>query len=313
MHFSRSRWIPNRTRLFGSGLEIAAKIQICLENQGYRVITASNAQQALNQLYHQGHLIDLVITDYLMPGMNGIDLLKTIRKDSPTLPVIIMTAYATKNLALEAMKNHCTGFVEKPFKPNQLLDEIERIKTYHYQNEKSDDLDDHLPRIVHQINNPLAVINGTAELILKERPKSEELQNNARNILEAARQIGRINKIIMEADRLDRKKFKPVQIDKLLGNCLDMFTTLFHSKNISVKEKISDHMLCVRGSQFELEQVINNLILNGLEAMEDRPVKRLCITLLPSVDSATLDITIEDTGCGISEELLPNIFKPYVK
>jgi DNA-binding NtrC family response regulator len=103
-------------------------IRIGLENNGYRVFQANNVQQALDLLYFEGHRIDLIATDYLMPKTNGIDLLKAIRRSHPNLPVIIITAYADKNLAIEAVKNRCDSLIEKPFSLDHLVAEIERIK-----------------------------------------------------------------------------------------------------------------------------------------------------------------------------------------
>jgi DNA-binding NtrC family response regulator len=103
-------------------------IRIGLESNGHRVFEAHNAQEALDQLYFEGHRIDLVATDYLMPTMNGIDLLKEIRRSYPTLPVIIMTGYADKNMVIEALRNRCNSVIEKPFAPDELASEIERVK-----------------------------------------------------------------------------------------------------------------------------------------------------------------------------------------
>jgi putative two-component system response regulator len=105
-------------------------IRLGLENNGYRVFEALSAQQALHQLDHGGHHIDLVATDYSMPTMNGIDLLKVVRRSHPSLPIMLMTAYAETSLVIDALKNHCDGFIEKPFSLDQLVAEIERIKLH---------------------------------------------------------------------------------------------------------------------------------------------------------------------------------------
>jgi len=103
-------------------------IKIGLISKGYGVVGVYNAQQALDLLAREDHGIDLIITDYLMPITNGMDLLLAVRKDHPTLPVLIMTAYADASLVIEALKNGCAGFVEKPFSREQLVAEINRIE-----------------------------------------------------------------------------------------------------------------------------------------------------------------------------------------
>lgn len=103
-------------------------IKIGLISKGYGVVGVNNAQQALELLARKDHGIDLIITDYLMPITNGMDLLLAVRKNHPTLPVLIMTAYADAGLVIEALKNGCVGFVEKPFSREQLVAEINRIE-----------------------------------------------------------------------------------------------------------------------------------------------------------------------------------------
>jgi len=103
-------------------------IKIGLIRKGYNIIGVSNARQALDLLSHDDHGIDLVITDYLMPITNGMELLLAIRQSHLNLPVLIMTAYADTSLVLEAFKNGCSGFVEKPFSRDQLITEIKIIE-----------------------------------------------------------------------------------------------------------------------------------------------------------------------------------------
>jgi CheY-like chemotaxis protein len=99
-----------------------------LRSKGYQVLEALSAEDALNRITHSHtNKIDLVLSDYLMPGMNGIELLKKIREDYGPLPVILMTAYGEKDLIIEALHNRCNSFIEKPFTLEQLMQEIERV------------------------------------------------------------------------------------------------------------------------------------------------------------------------------------------
>ena len=94
-----------------------------LRTKGYRVVEAINGKQALHCL-GTDETIDIVLTDYAMPEMNGIELLKKIRHTYKSIPVIIMTAYGDKDLVIEAMRYRCNGFIDKPFDMKELLGKI---------------------------------------------------------------------------------------------------------------------------------------------------------------------------------------------
>ena len=99
-----------------------------LRNKGHQVLEALSAEEALNRFTHSNMTkIDLVLSDYVMPGLNGIELLKRIRENHGSLPVILMTAYGEKDLVIEALRNRCDSFLEKPFTLDQLIQEIERV------------------------------------------------------------------------------------------------------------------------------------------------------------------------------------------
>ena len=99
-----------------------------LKIKGYDVVEAMSADDALKNLSNPNTPdIDLVLTDYLMPGMNGIELLKAIRKNHEVLPVVIMTAYNERVLQVDAFYKRCNGFIVKPFTLDQLMQEIKKV------------------------------------------------------------------------------------------------------------------------------------------------------------------------------------------
>jgi DNA-binding NtrC family response regulator len=108
------------------------KVQIetlrrALRSKGYQVFEALNAIEALDHLESMTYRIDMVLTDYVMPGKDGIELLKKIREKYGELPVLIMTAYGEKSMLIDAIRNRCDGFIEKPFNVDQLINEIQRV------------------------------------------------------------------------------------------------------------------------------------------------------------------------------------------
>lgn len=93
-------------------------LAIMLKKEGHEVVTAGNGSDALKAI--QAEIFDLVITDVKMPGMDGIEVLKTIKDISPETVVIMITAFATAETAVEAMKIGAYDYIIKPFKVDEL-------------------------------------------------------------------------------------------------------------------------------------------------------------------------------------------------
>lgn len=93
-------------------------LEALLSAEGYETLTAQNAGDALRLL--DGSDLDLVLTDMKMPGLSGMDLLVECKKRKPELPVIMMTAYGTIEMAVEAMKKQAYDYITKPFQNEEL-------------------------------------------------------------------------------------------------------------------------------------------------------------------------------------------------
>ena len=94
-------------------------LKLGFRTKGYEVITASDGKSAIQAI--EQNRPDLLVLDIEMPHLTGIEVLRHLRKDWPTLPVVIMTAHGTISLAVEAMKEGATEFITKPFEMEQLL------------------------------------------------------------------------------------------------------------------------------------------------------------------------------------------------
>ncbi len=89
-----------------------------LERAGHRVIAVTNAPAGLDVVARGG--VDLVISDYLMPGMTGIDLIAALRENDDDVPVIVVTGHGTIEHAVVAMRAGATDYVSKPVESRQL-------------------------------------------------------------------------------------------------------------------------------------------------------------------------------------------------
>jgi len=99
-----------------------------LEAEDYEVLTTEDGLSALKEVERGG--IDLVITDVRMPKLNGIDLLKEVKKRSPSTLVVVITAYGTIENAVEAMKNGACDYITKPLSPEQIKLAIQKASQH---------------------------------------------------------------------------------------------------------------------------------------------------------------------------------------
>ena len=95
-----------------------------LELGGYKIIAADCAEQAMIKL--SSEKVDLVVSDIQMGEMSGLTLLRSIKNKFPNMPVLLMTAYATIDDAVQAMRDGATDYLSKPFSPEVLLNLVGR-------------------------------------------------------------------------------------------------------------------------------------------------------------------------------------------
>ena len=102
---------------------------LLLKEQGFRVVTCIHANDALSKFKEDN--FDIVLTDIKMPDMSGIELLEKIHAVNREVPVILMTAYAELNAAVEAVKKGAFDFLIKPYETDYLTRTIQRAVKYY--------------------------------------------------------------------------------------------------------------------------------------------------------------------------------------
>ena len=99
--------------------EFGRMLSLALAREGYHTRAVTRAREALDALKEER--FDFVVSDIRMPGMDGLELLTHIQKESPGTTVIMTTAYGTYDIAIEAMQRGAYDYVSKPFKPEEML------------------------------------------------------------------------------------------------------------------------------------------------------------------------------------------------
>ncbi len=121
-------------------------LKILLEKEGHKVAIAESGKIGMEILHNQK--IDVVISDIRMPGMTGIELLELAKGEFPELPIIMITAFASPDDAVVAMKNGAFDYITKPFNVDEIKSVIESATNKTQQTIKPKDLSASFPEII---------------------------------------------------------------------------------------------------------------------------------------------------------------------
>ncbi|MGH7359718.1 MAG: response regulator [Candidatus Rokuibacteriota bacterium] len=113
---------PIRVLVVDDDEEMRSLLRRSLEFDGHQVIERDRGTKVLKALREEA--FDLVILDNRMPGLNGLDLLPTLRREFPDMPVLLVTAFGGRQVASSALRLGATSYLEKPFRLAQLRDAI---------------------------------------------------------------------------------------------------------------------------------------------------------------------------------------------
>lgn len=92
---------------------------------GYEILTASNTPEALETLRTTD--VDLLLTDYKMPGPTGVELIEAARQAHPEMRAVLMTAFGDSFTEIESVRRGAVGYVTKPFEADEVVDLVKRI------------------------------------------------------------------------------------------------------------------------------------------------------------------------------------------
>ncbi|MCA9598580.1 MAG: sigma-54-dependent Fis family transcriptional regulator [Myxococcales bacterium] len=104
-------------------------LQKIFQREGMRVFAADGAKAALDVA--RKHRVQVVLTDLMMPGVNGVELLRALKEISPDTEVVMMTAYGTVETAVQAMREGAYDFVEKPLKRMTIVKSVRKAAERH--------------------------------------------------------------------------------------------------------------------------------------------------------------------------------------
>ncbi len=134
-----------------------------LPYHGYQAVTATTGQQGLDKLSSEQP--DLLLLDLELPDMSGMDILKAVQEDDSDMPVVLMTAYGSESVAVEAFRLGVRDYIIKPFTTEQVADVLERTLTEVRLRREKDELTESLQKRVEQMTIFSAVGKSVVSLM----------------------------------------------------------------------------------------------------------------------------------------------------
>jgi two-component system, sensor histidine kinase and response regulator len=192
-----------------------------LKSKGYRVVTARDGQEALALLRRQP--VDLIISDVVMPGMDGYALLRAVRGDPALahLPVIFLSGYATADDRRRAKESGVEDYLTKPLEEPDLLASLsnllerQRAHEAHATRQVEEVRDQILGLMQHELRTPLTFIMGYAELLtaaLDDAAEPEEMRPSVEAILDGSRRLHQLIESFLALATVGRRTLNPDEL-----------------------------------------------------------------------------------------------------
>lgn len=285
--------------------------------KGYRVLQAADGEEAL-RLFEKGG-IDVILTDVMMPKMNGLDLLRRLKELEPTIVVIVMTGYAEKDIILNALKADADDFITKPLNILQLKTAVDKALDKKALKEELANLksmdrlkSNFLSLISHKFRTPLTAIS----LFLQNLaggiydPDDPESRRNLELICGQSRYLENLVAELLVFSRFmaagEGLHPEPSSLGELIRSLVAASREATAKPGVAAtfdlaplpplpldREKIA----------FAIGQVIDNAFKFSRETGT--------VTLSLKEEYGDCRLTVEDTGVGIPREELPKIFEKF--
>ena len=282
-----------------------------LKSDGYEIDTVYSGDEGLKRTNEKDY--DIVITDLKMPGMGGMEVLATLRKNKPEVTVIIFTGYATVENAREALKMGAFDYIPKPFTNEELRSVVDNAVKSREKNSDAQMLD--LMAIVsHEMKSPVSAVHTTAETLYRgylgnldpEQQKTvEKILRNCQYLEDIIRCYIDLSK--MDIDNLESFTKNLDLVAEVIQPVIGIPEYMENLKKMPIMTEF-DVKPHVNGDPNLLQIVVTNLINNAIKyGMPETP-----ITVRLTEDEKNYIVSVSNQGVGISkEDIEQRLFKKF--
>ncbi len=265
---------------------------------------------------------DIILLDNKLPGIQGVEVLEYIKKKQKNIIVVMITSYASLELAVKATTDGAYDFIPKPFTPQELKSSIENITKRVFLKKMTHTLQDtgkqirftFLSVLSHELKAPLNAIEGYLRMI-RERSNGNKLEDYDVMIDRSLDRIKGMRSLIL--DLLDLTRVESGKAKRNITRvdlCMVARTAMDTMRPYAIQRDVSLNLSChgkieIDGDAEEIEIIFNNLISNAIKYNRDGG-KVDC-----QISSAEnkINISVTDTGIGMSEAELTKIFDDFVR
>jgi PAS domain S-box-containing protein len=169
--------------------------------------------------------------------------------------------------------------------------------------------------IAHEINQPLSSIvtnaNASRRILASPAPDIEDVQQALTEIAEAGTRAGEIISHIRALVKKGAPQKSPVDINLVIQEVLDIIPRVLEKQHVSLEMELRPALPPVLGDRVQLQQVVLNLIMNGIEAMSAVPNRPRALVIHSDARESGLEVTIQDSGTGLDPRNIDHIFDTF--
>jgi signal transduction histidine kinase len=305
-----------------------------LARYGYRVEVAATGQEALSKVLADDFGVALV--DVIMPDINGIELLKHLRAHAPGTVCIIMTAYATVEVAVQAMKLGAYDFIEKPFSDDMLVEAVERgLDKRRLEDEMGrgrpaqeparqpgeegmaldalqEAMSSSMRKVAHELRAPIAAIRSFMTLILQGYTTPEKTREWQQRAAERADDLLSLVDDLLNLARLRDPRLEStpeiVSVEAVLKEVVGLHGPEAEGRGLRLK--VETHPCgTIVADPMHIKQLWTNLISNAIKYTP----RGGQVTVRLFREGTTIVGVVSDTGIGIAPEDIPHLFDEFFR
>lgn len=325
---------PDRPRILVIDDELGPRESLrFLLKSDYEVQVAETVARGLELL--RGQRPDVIVMDIRMPGMNGIEGLREIRKLDQNVAIIMLTGFGALETAQEAIRHGANDYMKKPFDASEMREAIrrnlQRAETSRKRALAERDLaelnrrlSDELQRkermaslglasaeLVHDLRNPLQIVMGYVQLLgdqLARQTPSEERLDYLDAIQKSVSRCKDLVESWLSISRHEHQAFTDISLGDIAANATAEMLPLATARKAQIVLNIDQPPGPISGNARQLARVAQNLIANAIDAL---PAREGCVEVIALGRENRAVLEVRDNGCGMTAELLEKIFEPF--